>query len=191
YVAFSRERARRLAWLALAVLPALLVLPALTDLYQAANGGTPVHELGSELRRAGNAAIVSTAVAFGIGIAASLLEARLPASARAGQIADRVAVGALVAFVLGGSVAFVAVVGNPLDWLGQKASEFRAGESSQPVGKESRFTLNARTGRGELWRIALLDFRRDPLIGDGGGGYPDTYLRRPPAHAPPAAPHRP
>ena len=34
YVAFSRDRARRVAWLALAVLPALIVLPALTDLYQ-------------------------------------------------------------------------------------------------------------------------------------------------------------
>lgn len=186
YVAFSRERARRLAWLALAVLPALLVLPALTDLYQAANGGTPVHDLGGELRRAGNAAILSTVVAFAIGIAASLLEARLPASARVGRIADRVAIAGLVAIILGGSVAFVAVVGDPLDWLGQKASEFQAGESSKPVGKESRFTLNARTGRGELWRIALLDFRHHPILGDGGGGYRYTYLRERRADAPPA-----
>ena len=186
YVAFSRERARRLAWLALAVLPALLVLPALTDLYQAANGGTPVHDLGGELRRAGNAAILSTVVAFAIGVAASLLEARLPASARAGRIADRVAIAGLVAIILGGSVAFVAVVGDPLDWLGQKASEFQAGESSKPVGKESRFTLNARTGRGELWRIALLDFRHHPILGDGGGGYRYTYLRERRADAPPA-----
>ena len=42
YVAFSRDRARRLAWLAAAVLPALIVLPALTDLYQAANAGDPL-----------------------------------------------------------------------------------------------------------------------------------------------------
>jgi hypothetical protein len=186
YVAFSRERARRLAWLALAVLPALLVLPALTDLYQAANGGTPARDLGGELRSAGNAAILSTVVAFAIGAAAALLEARLPASPRAGRIADRVAIGGLVAIVLGGSIAFVAVVGNPLDWVGQKASEFRAGESSHPIGKESRFTLNARTGRGELWRIALLDFRRHPVLGDGGGGYRYTYLRERRADAPPA-----
>jgi hypothetical protein len=186
YVAFSRDRARRLAWLALAVLPALLVLPALTDLYQAANGGTPVHDLGSDLRRAANAAILSTGVAFGVGVAASLLEARLPTSSRAGRIADRVAIGGLVAIVLGGSIAFIAVVGDPLDWLGQKASEFRAGESSHPVGKESRFTLNARTGRGELWRIALLDFRHHPILGDGGGGYRYTYLRERRPDAPPA-----
>ena len=186
YVAFSRDRARRLAWLALAVLPALLVLPALTDLYQAANGGTPIHALGGELRRAGNAAILGTVVALAIGAAAALLEARLPTSPRAGRIADRLAIGGLVAIVLGGSVAFVAVVGDPLDWVGQKASEFRAGEASHPVGKESRFTLNARTGRGELWRIALLDFRHHPLIGDGGGGYRYTYLRERRADAPPA-----
>jgi O-Antigen ligase len=186
YVAFSRDRPRRLAWLALAVLPALLVLPALTDLYQAANGGTPVHDLGGELRGAANAAILSTGVALVIGAGAALCEARLPTSPRAGRIADRVAIGGLVALVLGGSIAFVAIVGNPLDWLGQKASEFRAGESSHPIGKENRFTLSARTGRGELWRIALLDFRRHPLLGDGGGGYRYTYLRERQADAPPA-----
>ncbi|MGH2966924.1 MAG: O-antigen ligase family protein [Solirubrobacterales bacterium] len=186
YIAFSRDRARRLGWLALAVLPALLVLPALTDLYQAANAGTPLHALGSELRGAANAAILSTVAAFGIGAAAALVEARLPASARAGRIADRVAIGGLVAIVLGGSIAFVAVVGDPLDWLGQKASEFQAGESSHPIGKESRFTLNARTGRGELWRIALLDFRHHPVLGDGGGGYRYTYLRERRPDAPPA-----
>ncbi|HEY7151690.1 MAG TPA: O-antigen ligase family protein [Solirubrobacterales bacterium] len=186
YVAFSRERARRLAWLALAVLPALLVLPALTDLYQAASAGTPMRDLGGELRRAGNAAILATGVALALGAVAALAEARLPTSARVGRIADRAAIGAVVAVVLGGSMAFVAVVGDPLDWVGQKASEFQAGESSRPVGKESRFTLNARTGRGELWRIALLDFRRHPLLGDGGGGYRYTYLRERRPDAPPA-----
>jgi O-Antigen ligase len=186
YVALSRERARRLAWLAAAVLPALIVLPALTDLYQAANGDAPLHSLGGELRRAANAAALSTAVALIVGGALAWLEARLPASAQSGKVADRIALGGLVAIVLGGSVAFVAVVGDPLDWLGQRASEFRAGESSRPIGKASRFTLNARTGRGELWRIALLDFRHHPVVGDGAGGYRYTYLRERRADAPPA-----
>ena len=186
YVAFSRDRARRLAWLAAAVLPALIVLPALTDLYQAANAGDPLQSLGGELRRAANAATLSVAVALAIGAAFALLETRLPASPRAGRVADRVALAGLVAVVLGGSVAFVAAVGDPLDWLGQRASEFRAGEASRPIGKQSRFTLNARTGRGELWRIALLDFRRHPLLGDGAGGYRYTYLQERRRDAPPA-----
>jgi hypothetical protein len=186
YVAFSRDRARRLAWLAAAGLPALIVLPALTDLYQSASAGDPLASLDDELRRAANATALSVAVALPIGAALALLEARLPASARAERIADRVALAALVAAVLGGSVAFAVAVGDPLDWLGQRASEFRAGEASQPIGKESRFTLNARTGRGELWRIALLDFRRHPVIGDGAGGYRYTYLKERRRDAPPA-----
>ncbi len=186
YVVFSRDRARRLAWLAAAVLPALIVLPPLTDLYQAASAGDPLASLGGELRRAANATALSVVVALGVGAALALLEARIPASPRAGGIADRVALAGLVAVVLAGSVAFVATVGDPLDWLGQRASEFRAGEASQPIGKKSRFTLNARTGRGELWRIALLDFRRHPLIGDGAGGYRYTYLRERRRDAPPA-----
>lgn len=186
YAAFSRERARRLGWLAAAVLPALIVLPALTDLYQAASADAPVRSLGDELRRAADATALSATVALGVGAALALVEARLPASPRTGRIADRIAIAGLVAVVLGGSVAFVAAVGDPLDWLGQRASEFRAGESSQPIGRTSRFTLNARTGRGELWRIALLDFRRHPLIGDGAGGYRYTYLRERRRDAPPA-----
>jgi hypothetical protein len=186
YVAFSRDRARRLAWLAAAAMPALIVLPAATDLYQAANAGAPLGSLDDELRRAANAAALSATVALAIGAAAALLESRLPASPRAGRIADRIALAGLVAIVLGGSVAFVAAVGDPLDWLGQRASEFRRGESSQPIGKASRFTLNARTGRGELWRIALLDFRDHPLLGDGAGGYRYTYLRERRPDAPPA-----
>ena len=186
YVSFSRDRARRLAWLALAVGPALIVLPPLTDLYQAANGGTPVHSLGPELRSAANAALLSTAVAAVIGATSALVEARIPTSPRAGRVADRIAISGLVAAVLAGSIAFVLKVGDPLDWLGQKASEFRAGESTRPIGKASRFTLNARTGRGELWRIALLDFRRHPILGDGGGGYRYSYLRERRPSAPPA-----
>jgi hypothetical protein len=186
YVAFSRDRARRLAWLAAAVLPALIVLPALTDLYQAASADVPLSSLGGELRRTADAAALSTVVALVIAAAAAMLEARLPASARAGRVADRIALAGLVTIALGGSVAFVAAVGDPLDWLGERASEFRAGESSQPIGKASRFTLNARTGRGELWRIALLDFRDHPLLGDGAGGYRYTYLRERRPDAPPA-----
>ncbi len=186
FVALGRERARRLAWLALAVLPALIVVPPLTDLYRAANGGTPVRALGGELHSAGDAAILGAVVALGAGACAAAVEARLPSSPRASRLADRIAIGGVCAMVLGGSIAFVSVVGDPLDWLGQKASEFRAGESSKPIGRESRFTLNARTGRGELWRIALLDFRRHPILGDGGGGYRYTYLRERRADAPPA-----
>jgi hypothetical protein len=186
YVAFGRERARRLAWLALAVLPALIVVPALTDLYQTASAGTPVRALAGELHAAGDAAILSAVVALAVGAGAATVEARLPSSRRASRIADRIAIGGVCAVVLGGSIAFVSAVGDPLDWLGQRAAEFRAGESSKPIGRESRFTLNARTGRGELWRIALLDFRRHPILGDGGGGYRYTYLRERRADAPPA-----
>ena len=183
YVAFSSDRARRVAWLALAALPALIVLPALTDLYHEANSGTPIHALGGELRSAANAAALSAAVALVIGAAVALVEGRLPSSPRAGKIADRAAIIGLVVALLGGSIAFVATVGDPIHWVSQKASQFQAGEASQPVGRNSRFTFNARTGRGELWRIALVDFGHHPLLGDGAGGYRYTYLkeRRPDA----------
>jgi O-Antigen ligase len=176
YIAFSRDRARRLAWLALAALPALIVLPPLTDLYREANNGTPIHALGSELRSAADAATLSALVAMAIGAAAALLERRLPISDRGGRITDRAALVGVVVALIGGSIAFVAIVGDPVHWISEKASQFQAGEATQPIGKSSRFTFNARTGRGELWRVALVDFGDHPLIGDGGGGYRYTYL---------------
>ena len=176
YVAFSRDRARRLAWLVLAALPALIVLPPLTDLYREANNGTPIHALGGELRSAADAAALSALVALVIGAAAALLERRLPISDRGGRIADRAALAGVVVALIGGSIAFVAIVGDPVHWVSEKASQFQAGEATQPIGKSSRFTFNARTGRGELWRVALVDFGDHPLIGDGGGGYRYTYL---------------
>ncbi len=186
YVAFSRDRARRVAWLALAALPALIVLPALTDLYREANNGTPIHELGGELRSAANAAALSIAVAFVIGAAGALVERRLPSSPRAGRIANRAAIIGLVIVLLGGSIAFVAAVGDPIHWVSQKASQFQAGEATRPIGRNSRFTFNARTGRGELWRIALVDFTDHPVLGDGAGGYRYTYLKERRPDAPPA-----
>ncbi len=186
YVAFSRDRARRVAWLALAALPAFIVLPPLTDLYREANNGTPIHALGGELRSAADAAALSAAVALVIGAAVALVEGRLPSSPRAGRIADRAAIIGLVVALLGGSIAFVATVGDPIHWISQKASQFQAGEASQPIGRNSRFTFSARTGRGELWRIALVDFGHHPLLGDGAGGYRYTYLKERRPDAPPA-----
>ena len=93
-----------------------------------------------------------------IGAAVAFVEGRLGWSARAEKMADRAAIIGLVVALLVGSIVFVAKVGDPIHWISQKASQFQAGEASQPVGRNSRFTFNARTGRGELWRIALVDF---------------------------------
>lgn len=183
YLVLSRDLSRGLVWLALAALPALVVIPALTDLYQAANGSAPLSSLLDELRGAGRALALASAVGLVVGAAAALLERRLPTSPRRAVIANRVVAAGLVTAVLGGSIAFVAVVGNPIDWIGQRVSQFRSGQEPSATGK-TRFSFNAGTGRGDLWRVALLDARRHPLLGVGGGGYHYSYLRERRAESP-------
>ena len=67
YLLFSEDRARRMGWLALAVLPALLILPALIDLYRAANADAPLHSALGELRGAGRAVALTCAGSLAIG----------------------------------------------------------------------------------------------------------------------------
>ena len=184
YLLFARDRARRLGWLALAVLPALLTLPALSDLYQAANGGGPLRETLGELRGAARAAALTAALSLALGAATALGGRRLPASPRRVTIANRAALAGIVLAVVGGSIGFVAVVGNPLDWLGQRVGQFQSGKQAHLTGQATRFSLNAATTRGELWRVALLDAGNRPLLGDGAGGYGYHYLRERHADSP-------
>jgi hypothetical protein len=175
YLLFATDRARRLAWLALAALPALLILPSLVDLYQAGDG--PLSSALDELRAAGRAVALTSLLSLAIGTVAALVGKRVPASQRRVEIADRATLVGLVAAVLAGSIAFVVVAGNPIHWIDKRVSQLSSGHNADLAGQSSRFaTLNASTQRPGLWRVALLDARHDPLLGDGGGGFRYTYL---------------
>ena len=83
YLLFSEERARRLGWLALAVLPSLLILPSLIDLYQAGNADGPLTSAIGEMRGAGRAVTFTCLGSLTIGAGAALVGNRMPASAAA------------------------------------------------------------------------------------------------------------
>ena len=83
-----------------------------------------------------------------------------------------------MAAALAGSVVFVAAVGNPAEWIDKRVSQFVSGEDADLGGQSSRFSsLNAATRRPAIWRVALIDAREHPVLGVGGGGFLDSYLR--------------
>jgi hypothetical protein len=185
YLLFSADRARRVGWLALAILPALLILPALIDLYRAGTADAPLRSALGELRGAGRAVAFTCVGSLAIGAVAALLGKRLPTSARRSEIANRAALVGLVAAVLAGSIAFVAAVGNPADWIDKRVSQLGSGREPNLSGQSNRFSdLNAATQRPEIWRVALLDAREHPLLGEGGGGFLYSYLRERPRSSP-------
>ena len=75
-----------------------------------------------------------------IGAVAALVGTRMPASPRRVEIADRAALVGLVAAVLAGSVAFVAAVGNPVDWIDKRVSQLGSGRGPDLRGESSRFS---------------------------------------------------
>jgi hypothetical protein len=175
YVLVSPFRLRAVCWLALGVLPALGVIPALTDLYRAAND-EGIATVVDQMRAAGTAVAVTAGVAGILGAAAALLERRLPRVAGSPTVGNRIVLAGTAAIVVALAVTFVVRVGDPVDWVGNRVEEFKGGGTPDLSEQSSRFGLSVESDRYDLWRVALDDAGDDPLLGDGGGGFQYTYL---------------
>jgi tetratricopeptide (TPR) repeat protein len=173
----SPHRLRTLCWLALAVLPALLVIPALSDLYTAGNEPRGFEQIGPEMRAAGRATALSAVAAVVAGSALARFGNRIPGLSSPGGRSDRIVLAGLGCLAAAAAIGFVIKTGNPVDWIGDRVDEFKEGESDFS-GQASRFTFNAGSNRYDLWRVAVDDARADPLLGDGAGGFEYSYLRQ-------------
>lgn len=176
YLVVAPDRLRAFVWLMLAALPAIVVIPALNDLYSAtlANGIGAVQD---QLRAAGRAVVGGCALALAAGTVALVLERRIQISPARGRTLNRLLTGGLLTGVVLAVVGFVVATGNPADWIGQRVHEFRSGGTPDLTGESNRFTANAGSDRVDLWRVALDDAGADPLFGDGGGGYQYSYTQ--------------
>jgi hypothetical protein len=177
YVLVAPFRLRAVCWLGLAILPALGVIPALTDLYRAAND-EGVATVGNQMSDAGTAVAITAGVAAVLGAIAALLERRLPRAEASPTVSNRIVLGGTAAIVVALAVAFVIRVGDPVDWVGDRVEEFKAGGTPDLSAQSSRFGFSVESDRYDLWRVALDDAGEDPLLGDGGGGFQYTYLQK-------------
>jgi O-Antigen ligase len=176
YVITAPTRVRSLIWLALGVAPAVIVVPALTDLYRVANDARLGEAVG-EMHSAGAAALIGMGVAVAIGLLAAALEPSRPPSPASLARANRAVAVLAAGLVAAGGFAFVATAGDPIDWMGQRVEEFRSAGTPSASERSSRFTLNAGSNRYDAWRVALDDAAAHPLLGQGGGGYQSSYDR--------------
>jgi hypothetical protein len=166
-------RLRALVWLLLPAICALGVIPSLTDLFQVDG---PLTNAVDEMHAAGVAVAGTTAIAIAIGAVAAWIDDRRTARMSAARTNRVVAVG-LAAFIAVSAIGFVIAVGNPIEWIGQRAEEFQTGGSPSVRGESSRFALDFGTERDQLWDVALEQFSDSPAYGDGAGGFQYTYLR--------------
>jgi tetratricopeptide (TPR) repeat protein len=177
YAVLSPLRLRALSWLALAAVPALAFIPEIATVYSAANDDG-IRNAVDEMHVAGVALGFIAIVAFAAGAMAARFERRLPGLGATDPRSNKMVVRGILAVGAIGFVGFIAAVGDPFDWVGQKAQEFRSAGTPDASQQASRFSFNAGSNRYDLWRVALDDFADDPLFGDGGGGYQYTYLQK-------------
>jgi hypothetical protein len=176
YALLYPHRLRALSWLALAGVPALAFIPAITSVYTAANDDGLRNAVG-EIHTAGVVLAFIAVAAFAIGAAAARFESRVPGIGSANAASNRAVARALAVGAAICAIGFVAAVGNPIDWVSSRADEFRSAGSPDAEGS-SRFSFNAGSNRYDLWRVALDDFAEDPFLGDGAGGYQYTYVQK-------------
>ena len=84
----------------------------------------------------------------------------------------------LVVLTIAAIGGFVAAVGDPVDWIEKRSEEFQNTGSPDFSESSSRFTFNAGSERYDQWRVAFDDFKEEPLLGDGGGGFNYSYTRK-------------
>lgn len=176
FILLAPVRVRGLLWVALAALPAVATVPAMSDLFTAASD-EGVRNVALELHRAGDAVVITTGVALIAGLLAAKLEPRLPGLARAGKRSNRVVAVGFATIAVGCAIAFVVAVGDVGQWVDDRVDELSGG-TPDFSSEESRFSLTAGSERGDLWRIAIDDAADEPLLGSGGGGYQYSMLRQ-------------
>ena len=170
----SRERARTVGWMLLAAVPAIIVIPAVTDLF--ATGDIESYTGTAELRTAGRAALGGSLIALVVGAVSAFAGARVaPSEQREARANRAVGLGA-IGIVMVAAVAFVVATGDPAGWFGDRVDEFLTQGTPEAGQAESRFEVNAGSERDDFWRVAIKVSGDEPLLGVGGGGFQYSFL---------------
>jgi hypothetical protein len=171
-VALHPDRLRTLMWFAAALLPAVIALPWLLEVFQHEGENTAASI--PPLHTACRVMAATTVLSLVAGAVLARFEPELDLSEAGRRIGQRLAVALAVVAVIGGGAVLVAT-GGPGKIIDKAGDELSAG--TPDLGAQgSRFGVDLRTGRGGFWRVAWDDFQRQPLRGDGSGGFRHSFL---------------
>jgi O-antigen ligase len=169
FLAVARERLRALVPVLVVGALAAAGAGALTAPYRSSAAGL----LGA-IHHAGTVALVLTGIGLAVGLVYAPADRRLlvPRSfvLRLGKaLAITVSVGALAAVA-----GFFIAVDHPIGFVEQRWASFKHLPKHETAS--THFT-SIGSNRYDYWRVALIEFDRQPLIGVGGHGWPAAYLR--------------
>jgi tetratricopeptide (TPR) repeat protein len=165
-------RPRRVWILAVIGLGLAVISPSLLDVYENIPEG---QQADPELVRVAARRILLAALAVGAvwAVAQSLLSRFTSADAPAGRWIRRSEALLAAAAVAVALLAAVVVVGNPVDKVEQQYDDF---VNLRVDSSDSTRFLSGGGYRYDYWRVAWLEFKDAPLIGQGAGNYDDLYF---------------
>jgi hypothetical protein len=171
-LAIGPDRLRRV-WVAIAAVAAIAVGSSslLSPYHQFENGVLTVGD--GVVGDAAVTLILLSAAALVVGVFAAIFDNGLRSATLARRLRLIAAVGlALVA--VAGVAGGLAAVGDPIDYIDGKVEEFDDVESANS-GSTRLGSVGGQ--RSDLWRVAWDEFRADPLVGAGVGGFQFAYYR--------------
>lgn len=172
FLGLAPRRGPALGWLLLTAFPCALVIPHLDELYNAAAkrpGIGAVHSAGVAVLCAGGIAAI-------LAFFAAYIAGTFDHSQARAKRADLYVTRGLIAVALIGAVGFFVAIGNPVTWVDQKVAQFNTDTKGGAAESSTRFGLSADTPRKDVWRVAIDDSLRDPIFGDGAGGFRYSFL---------------
>ncbi len=185
-IALSRQGLKIALFVALAAIPVVPAIPTLLDVFQhgaADAGAIPL------LHDSAQAILLTTLASVGLAaVYLALVEPRVSIGRRALTRLSWVAAAIAIAVVLAGGAVFVSSHGGPTGFISQRISELKEG-TPDLRSQGTRFGVNVGSNRGDIWRVALNEWKRDPIRGGGAGSWQIEYLREKTVTTTPHDPH--
>jgi hypothetical protein len=125
------------------------------------------------IRRAGAACLTLAMVAVLVGLPYALLDANVTVSRRTSRRFGVVLLVAVAAAVVGGVALFFTRVHDPGGWV---AGKWRAAHTYSTSEKASTHLLQVGSNRFDFWRVAIGEFERHPVVGEGARAFGPAYL---------------
>jgi hypothetical protein len=185
-VALSRRGLRVAFFVALSAIPAAPAIPTLLHVFQHGAANASAVPL---LHDSARAILLSTVASVGLAaVYLGLVESRVSIGERALTRLSRAVAAIAILVVLTGGAAFVSSHGGPSGFISQRISELKAGTPNLR-SQGTRFGVNISSNRGDIWRVALNEWKSNPVRGGGAGSWQVEYLREKTVATAPHDPH--
>jgi tetratricopeptide (TPR) repeat protein len=182
YVVVAPQRARLIPVVAVPAVVLLLTKGRLLAVYPAFRSG---HELAATLATARDTIAISAATGFAVGLAAVAVDRWLTSRLARRSLRTVVRTAALLV------VAVAVAVGG---WwarhpIQRAESAWTTFTTPSTTDASSYFSGGFSSNRHDFWRVALIEFRRNPVQGVGVDNFEDDYLRLRRTYEEPQYPH--